>query len=390
LAVTPSLDSQTLVRSAVAALQRGNPREARRLIEQVTATGRASVETWLVQGLACKAMGDMAAVEQVADAILGLQQNNLRGLLLKGDGRAAAGDRRAAASFYQFAVGRAQGTQLAPDVVRELNAAVAYCADATDAYRDYLDNWLADAGVGISGRFAQSLDLLLGKKEVYFQQPTVYYFPGLPQIQFYEREQFDWVGAIEAQTDVIRQELEGLLTTEEGFSPYVVAEHNRPAADFHGLNDNPKWSALHLYQKGVPVAENIARAPLTFEALQLAPLCHCAKRTPSLMFSLLRGGAKIPPHTGMLNTRLICHLPLIVPRGCGFRVGNEVREWEVGKLLIFDDSIEHEAWNDSDEDRVILLFDIWRPELSDDERAAVTAIFEGIDAYGIQADQAGA
>ena len=74
-----------------------------------------------------------------------------------------------------------------------------------------------------------------------------------------------------------------------------------------------------------------------------------------------------------------CHLPLVVPPHCGFRVGNEVRAWEVGKLLIFDDTIEHEAWNNSAEDRIVLIFDIWRPELTEDERRAVTAIFEAID-----------
>ena len=89
----------------------------------------------------------------------------------------------------------------------------------------------------------------------------------------------------------------------------------------------------------------------------------------------LRPGARIPPHAGVMNARLICHLPLIVPQPSGFRVGNETRAWEEGKLLVFDDSIEHEAWNDSAEDRVVLIFDIWRPELSEADRRAVTAIF---------------
>jgi aspartyl/asparaginyl beta-hydroxylase (cupin superfamily) len=109
------------------------------------------------------------------------------------------------------------------------------------------------------------------------------------------------------------------------------------------------------------------------------PLPHITIRAPSILFSLLKPGARIAAHNGMINTRLICHLPLIVPPGCGFRVGNETREWEVGKLLIFDDTIEHEAWNDSEEDRVILIFDVWRPEVTEDERRAVTAIFEAID-----------
>jgi aspartyl/asparaginyl beta-hydroxylase (cupin superfamily) len=105
-----------------------------------------------------------------------------------------------------------------------------------------------------------------------------------------------------------------------------------------------------------------------------------------VLFSLLRPGAHIPPHHGMLNCRLICHLPLIVPPGCWLRVGSETREWEDGKLLIFDDSIEHEARNDSDETRIILLFDVWRPELTEQERAGVSAMFDAIDEYTVLPD----
>ena len=83
----------------------------------------------------------------------------------------------------------------------------------------------------------------------------------------------------------------------------------------------------------------------------------------------------------MLNCRLICHLPLIVPPGCWLRVGNETRHWEEGKLMIFDDSIEHEAKNESDQTRIILLFDIWRPELSEHERTGISAIFDAIDRF---------
>ena len=114
-------------------------------------------------------------------------------------------------------------------------------------------------------------------------------------------------------------------------------------------------------------------------ALSKTPLARMSVRAPVIMFSLLKSGARIPPHHGSTNVRLICHLPLVVPAGCGFRVGNEVRAWERGKLLVFDDTIEHEAWNESKEDRIILIFDIWRPELSMDERSAVAQIFEALD-----------
>src|SRR3954465_4336642 len=106
-------------------------------------------------------------------------------------------------------------------------------------------------------------------------------------------------------------------------------------------------------------------------ALSKGPMSRIGSRTPSVLFSLLKPGAHIPPHHGMLNSRLICHLPLIVPPGCWLRVGNDTRQWEKGKLLIFDDSIEHEALNPTPDLRVILLFDIWRPELSEAERHGV-------------------
>jgi aspartyl/asparaginyl beta-hydroxylase (cupin superfamily) len=80
------------------------------------------------------------------------------------------------------------------------------------------------------------------------------------------------------------------------------------------------------------------------------------------------------------NTRAIVHLPLIVPEGCGFRVGGETRAWREGEAFAFDDTIEHEAWNGSDATRIILLFDVWRPELDTAERAALRAMFAAIDA----------
>ena len=151
--------------------------------------------------------------------------------------------------------------------------------------------------------------------------------------------------------------------------------------------DNPDWGAFYLWKDGELVADNAARCPRTMRALESVPLCRVTNRSPSVLFSLLRPGAHIPAHNGMVNTRLIGHLPLIVPPGCRFRVGNETREWVEGKAWLFDDTIEHEAWNGSAETRVILLFEIWRPELSAEERALVDAMFAAIDAHSGQKPQ---
>ena len=95
---------------------------------------------------------------------------------------------------------------------------------------------------------------------------------------------------------------------------------------------------------------------------------------PTAFFSVLRPRTHLPAHNGVTNSRAIIHLPLIVPEGCRFRVGGETREWRVGEAWAFDDTIEHEAWNDSDEPRVILILDAWNPLLTEAEKAVARAI----------------
>ncbi|MBA3942144.1 MAG: asparaginyl beta-hydroxylase, partial [Sphingopyxis sp.] len=228
-----------------------------------------------------------------------------------------------------------------------------------------------------SPRFQQSIDILAGRKRIFVQEPTGYYFPELPQIQFYDPARFDWVPAVEQAAARIKQELVALLAGGlEGFRPYIESQPNQPRAGDVDLVDNDDWSALFFCENGALSDAVIARCPAAWEAVQAAPLPYIAN-SPTVMFSLLKAGARIAPHTGTHNARLICHLPLIVPPDCRFRVGNDVREWEEGKLMIFDDTIEHEAWNDSQEDRFVLIFDIWRPELSAQERDEVAAVFLG-------------
>ena len=99
------------------------------------------------------------------------------------------------------------------------------------------------------------------------------------------------------------------------------------------------------------------------------------------MYSLLKPATRIPPHTGVTNVRLVTHLPLVVPPGCGFRVGNDTREWIEGKAWVFDDTIEHEAWNESDRLRVVFIFDIWHPHLAPAERAMITALMKGLNEF---------
>jgi hypothetical protein len=306
-------------------------------------------------------------------------------LLDRGDEYAQAGDAKAAASFYHSALGAAQSVPLTSRaLVNRLHAAQDYLRRRAGEFQQTLSHALDGTEPGDAAgrtRLSHALAMLQGEREIYPQQPSVLYYPYLAQRQFFEREEFDWVPALEAQTDVIREELLGLLEAEADFRPYVEDEPHRPARDFHGLNNSRSWTALYLWRDGQLVEDNARRCPRTIEALSEVPLSTVGKRTPAVLFSRLEPGAHIPPHNGMLNCRLICHLPLIVPKGCWLRVGNEKREWEEGKLLIFDDSIEHEAMNPTGELRIILLFDIWRPELDEQEKQGISAIFNAIDNY---------
>jgi aspartate beta-hydroxylase len=306
-------------------------------------------------------------------------------LLARGDDRARSGDPRAAVSFYQEALRRAGAKRFVdPGAIAGLRRAQAFIQERMKDFGQSLDVALQDVQPDSSIaalRLTHAVEMVKGSRGIFPQQPSMLYYPYLAQRQYFEREEFGWATELEAATTDIGRELAALLDEGADFSPYVEDSPDRPQRDFHGLNNSRAWTALYLWKHGTPVHEMAERCPATTAALAKVPLSRIGSRTPSVFFSRLEPGAHIPPHTGMLNSRLICHLPLIVPPGCWLRVGNEVREWEEGKLLIFDDSIEHEARNPTDEVRIVLIFDIWRPELSAAEREGISAIFNAIDAF---------
>lgn len=377
-------ETEALVREGIQALQRGDPGEARNRFERLTATGQANAQVWLLLAIACRAVDDPAAEEAALDRLLAIEPRALRARIMKGDCRNRAGDEADAARFYQSALRLAEGQRLPDELAAEVRRAEAMLRQLENRLEEKREKMLAAQGLPAgkrSARFQHALDISSGRREIYLQQPTKFFFPELPQIQFYDRRDFAWAGAVEGKTSVIRDELDAFIRDGiEGFRPYVRSVPGEPRLDSNPLVDSIDWSALFLSENGRLSDELTARFPQTWAAVNEAPLQRIPNWGPTVMFSLLRAGARIQAHTGQFNTRLTCHLPLIVPPGCRFRVGNEVREWEVGKLLIFDDSVEHEAWNDSEEDRFILIFDIWRPELTEQERRELSGYFGGMAA----------
>lgn len=370
----------------MSAMARGDVVTAAECFRRATARPNPPVNAWMGLAVASQRNGDIETMSSACDEVLKVEAGNLWALVLKGDYHTHRQDPRAAMSFYNLAIRLSeQYPSLPPDLAREVERARAQQQQHTDALLGHLLGELEEAGYEAgqsSERFTHSLDLLTGKRQPYVQQPRAHLFPGLPQIQFYPREDFAWMDAVEAATPDILAELQAFLTTDEArFEPYIQQDNNRPTNHQMALLDSTDWGSCFLVKDGTPVEGVIERFPATMAALKDVPLAQIKGRTPSILFSQLKPGAKILPHHGFINSRLICHLPLIVPPGCGFRVGNDTREWEVGKCWAFDDSIEHEAWNGGDTTRFVLIFDIWRPELTAEERTLVARLLEAVDTF---------
>ncbi|HVR91848.1 MAG TPA: aspartyl/asparaginyl beta-hydroxylase domain-containing protein [Novosphingobium sp.] len=328
-----------------------------------------------------------AMSEIAADARIAADKRDIGATIAKADHRMLAQDWRAAGAWYG-AVGRLAGQGVAiiqGELLRARDAALWLDARYANMLLEGLNR------VGLTRderhpRFQQSLEIMLGRRtrepnyERFPQLPQTYYYPGTHYCQFADAADFAWREGLQDEAPAILAEAEALLADHATFTPYVDHTAERPQGDVHGLLGNRDWSTWELTDRGQPVPERVARAPRAHAALTAQmPLCRISSRAPSLMFSLLRPKSRIPAHTGMINTRLICHLPLIVPPGCGFRVGSETRHWEVGKLMVFDDTVEHEAWNDSTHDRLVLIFDVWRPEISEVEREQIAMLFRVVD-----------
>jgi aspartate beta-hydroxylase len=228
----------------------------------------------------------------------------------------------------------------------------------------------------------EAASIMSGRTKPYEADCNQLRVPRLPAIPFFERDQFYWVKDIEAQTSAICEELEAALATQEqDFKPYIGYNPGEPVNQWHELNHSNRWSTYKLWQGGNPVSEHLAQCPKTRAALEAVDMADIDGLCPNAMFSALAPHTEIPPHHGETNARLVVHLPLIVPDKCTYRVGYEHRTWEIGKTLIFDDTIEHTARNDSDELRVVLIFDVWNPLLSEGERDAVRALTKAARAF---------
>jgi hypothetical protein len=371
------------------ALGRGAFDDARALFARAAAADPGEPVLWLNLARAHRELGDDAGELAALDRVLAIDARHFLGLLRRAHLFQRRGEEATAATAFSRAGAVAPPLdQLPPDLRALLEQGLAYAHATHQRFGTMIDAEIAGSKArldpGQARRATAAVDAMLGRRRIYANVCEGLHYPFLPADEYFDRAHFPWMAQLEAAAPRIQAELRDLLATgDEGFAPYVQYPSGYPPSKWSELDHSERWSAYFLWRHGKRVDAHCARCPETAAVLDGLPLADHAGRAPTAFFSLLHPRTRIPPHTGVTNTRTIVHLALKVPEGCGFRVGGETRHWVEGQAFAFDDTIEHEAWNDSDELRAVLIFDVWNPHITPPERAFISDLFAAADASGM-------
>jgi len=222
------------------------------------------------------------------------------------------------------------------------------------------------------------------------QRPRFLYMPDLPSRPYMDPEEQPWAGQLRESFAEMRVEALDLIAQDWPLEDFVRVKSGDNIGRYLGGTE-PAWEAYFFYRHGIRYDDNHARCPLTSKTLESLHLCRIPGHAPEACFSVLKPGTKILPHFGVTNTRAVMHLPLIVPPGCALNIiGVGEHHWREGELVMFDDTFEHEAWNNADSPRVILLMDCWHPDLTPVEQQAISRLIETIAALHLSARAAAA
>lgn len=378
-------------------LRTGNGQRARDLFRKAVGVDRKSRALWLNLAAACRSVGDDPAESAALDEALALEPRLVTALLMKGELMERREQARRAFFYYEAALDSlASGAPAPPEAARLIE----HAGQMVGAQRVELERFVESETSAVRGRhlggdtsrYEACRDIYLRKRRVFHSQPKQILFPYLAEYEFFPRQLTPWLEVLEAATEDIAAEALAALSSKPGeFKPYVDFPPGAPVDQWAPLNHSRAWSVYRLMHDGERFPEAIGQCPRTAAVLEQLPLCDIPGYGPGAFFSVLQPRTRLPPHTGTTNTRSIVHLPLVIPQKCGFRVGAEVRAWEKGRAWVFDDSIDHEAWNDSDQIRIILIFDVWNPLLTPAERDLVRVLTQSIGRfYGDDAPELGA
>jgi len=376
---------ESLLRDIQQALGRRDGAAAVRLIDEALGQAPGDIDLRLQKAMALRLQGDLKGALAALEAALDLEPYHFVALLSKAAVVERLSGPRKAWQIYRNAL------KILPDPLPStLQPAVDRARQVVEETTDALAVFLADRSAPArarmdrtaGARFDEGLQIYAGRTRPDPSEGILLTYPRLPAIPFFDREMFPWFPELEAATDMIRGELEGMMATmDSDFAPYINVPPGAPVNQWEELNQSRLWSSLFLWKDGERQQEPCRRCPGTAALLDRLPLARQPGFAPTVIFSALEARTRIPPHTGSTNTRLLVHLPLILPGPARFRVGNETRNWRMGEAWAFDDTIDHEAWNDADALRVIMILDIWNPLLTEDEREAVTALLNARNAF---------
>ena len=381
--------SQRLKRQAMQAMQARHWEEAEGLLRQALDLDERALPAWMNLAAVRRATGDLPGALAAVGSAKKIQPLYFPALLMLASLQEATGELKQAALSYGAAL-----SQMRPEDAADpaTGRAVAHARDFLAKYRREMEAYFIEevdipkvSGTSAPARrMGDFVDHLMGKRKIFHSAPSNFYYPGLPSIEFYDRDDFPWFPELEAATPGIQGELAAVFADEAQLAdiqPYAQFFDPKTAEHWRTLNFSLDWSAYHFATLGQIVDSHRRKCPYTASVLEAMPQPVLKDRSPAALFSILKPKTHIPPHSGVANFRLICHLPLILPGHCRLRVGNVTREWKMGEAWVFDDTIEHEAWNDSDHMRTVLIFDIWHPYLSDDEKELITRSVSVVDRF---------
>ncbi len=378
---------EELIQAAERAMGARDPAAALRLLAQAESAGGSSERLYMLRAIALRAAGDLVAAVAAFDDVLEAQPYNFLALLSKGTVLEQMGNRDAAVDVYRNVIKIAPPEdRLPPAAVRQLEAARnLVAATSTELQANLLEavaDMRRDLGDGDLRRFDEALGIFAGVRKPFVHEPLFFHYPQLPAIPFYDRPLFPWLDELEAATETIVSEMLPALANASAseLAPYIQYPKGVPVNQWIDLNHSTDWTSYFLWKDGDLQIGARDQNPETFALLDRLPLCDLPGYSPTVVFSVLQAHTHIPPHTGSTNVRLLAHLPLLLPGPARFRVGNESRAWRMGEAWVFDDSIEHEAWNDADQQRVILILDVWNPLLSEDERLLIARMLQAFKA----------
>jgi aspartyl/asparaginyl beta-hydroxylase (cupin superfamily) len=383
------MDAAQLVEGADRAVAAGDLGQATSLLEQAVLLTPDDAALWMRLAAMRRGLGNPSGALDAVHKSLAVNPRDFTALLMRASlmerlGHTGAGE------AWGHALAQKPGQGVPPQIqpiIAEAEQRYAHWVEQQEAkLKDSMDEAERRAEPEERKRIQRFRSNALRQTRPFHSEPTDFQFPELAEREFHPRRLFPWLEEVESATDLIAAELRAVMAAERAeLVPYVQYDDHVPMDQWRPLNRNPDWTAIHLLKNGEPVEANTKHCPHTLKMLEHFPQPQIRGACPNAMFSLLAPHTKIPPHVGVSNTRLVCHLPLIVPEGCWFRVGGETREWKPGEAFVFDDTIEHEAMNPTNELRVVFIFDVWHPDLSPVEREAVAALIasKGVSGEGL-------